>query len=173
MGMPNSEANGLIFPSALKDFSGNIWIPTVEGIGIVDINTIPSIEQNTSNFQWDELRVGNLKVPINDRIEIPKGEKMFQISFTCIDFINPDQYSFFYRIKGQNDNWISVNDQWQVIFNGFKPGEYTLEVKVFTYGKPETIRSLPIVVRAYFFETLTFQFPPLAIKVSLAFSCHS
>ena len=157
MGMPNSEANGLIFPSALKDFSGNIWIPTVEGIGIVDINTIPSIEQNTSNFQWDELRVGNLKVPINDRIEIPKGEKMFQISFTCIDFINPDQYSFFYRIKGQNDNWISVNDQWQVIFNGFKPGEYTLEVKVFTYGKPETIRSLPIVVRAYFFETLTFK----------------
>jgi len=164
MGMPNSEANGLIFPAVLKDFSGKMWIPTVEGIGIVDPATISTIEQNTPNFQWDELHVGNLKVPIQNMIEIPEGEKMFQISFTYIDFENPDQYSFFYRIDGQNGDWMPVKVQRQLHFNGLKPGKYNLEVKVFRYGKPETVQSLPIVIRAYFFETLTFK---LIVAISL------
>lgn len=157
LGMPNSEANGLIFPAALKDISGKIWIPTVEGIGIVDPAAISPYEQTGINFIWDELLVGNLHVPFENKIEIPPGEKMFQISFTRIDFQNPNQYSLFYRIEGKNAQWLPIKDQRQLIFNGLKPGKYNLEVKIFRHGKLDTVHSLPIVIRAYFFETLTFK----------------
>lgn len=163
-GMPNSEANGLIFPAVLKDNAGKIWIPTVEGVGIIDLASISTNEHSTPNFQWDELHVGNHKVPIQNKIEIPEGEKIFQISFTYIDFENPDQYSFFYRINGQNEDWMPVKVQRQLIFNGLKPGNYNLEVKVFRFGKPETVQSLPIVIRAYFFETIPFK---VIIAISL------
>lgn len=164
MGMPNSEANGLIFPAVLKDYAGKIWIPTVEGIGIIDLASISTIEHPAPNFQWDELHIGNQKVPIQNKIEIPEGEKMFQISFTNIDFENPKQYSFFYRLDGENGDWTPFKEQRQLIFNGLKPGKYNLEVRVFRYGKPETVQSLPIVIRAYFFETITFK---VIIAISL------
>jgi len=89
---------------------------------------------------------------------------MFQISFTCIDFENPDQYSLFYRIDDQNENWLPIKDQKQLVFNGLKPGNYNLEIKVLRFGKLDTVQSLPIVVRAYFFETLIYKF---IIAVSL------
>ncbi|WP_373493274.1 two-component regulator propeller domain-containing protein [Aquiflexum sp.] len=157
LGMPNSEANGLIFPSALKDFSGKIWIPTVEGIGIVDPSAISTLEQKAANFLWDDLLIGNQRVPIESIIEIPPSESSFYISFTTIDFDNPDQFSFFYRINGESGAWLPIKDQRHLNFNSLKPGKYNLEVKVLRYGKLDSVQSLPIVVRAYFFETLTFK----------------
>ncbi|WP_373522540.1 two-component regulator propeller domain-containing protein [Aquiflexum sp.] len=157
LGMPNSEANGLIFPAAIKDFSEKIWIPTVEGIGIIDPSEVRSFEQNAANFQWDELIVGDHKVPFEDKIDIPPGENMFQISFTNIDFENPSQYSLFYRIEGGNTEWLPIKDQRHLIFNGLKPGKYNLEVKVLRYGKTDVVKSLPIEIEAYFFETIIFK----------------
>lgn len=157
LGMPNSEANGLIFPAALKDLSGKIWIPTVEGIGIVDPSAISTIDQKTSNFQWDDLFVGNLKIPFGNKIEIPPGENTFRISFANIDFENPSQYSLFYRIEGKNAEWLPIKDQRQLIFNGLKKGKYNLEVKVLRYGILDAVHSLPIIINAYFFETVTFK----------------
>lgn len=50
-GMPNSETNGLIFPAAFKDDGNKIWIPTVEGVGIIDPFNV-DWEENSANFQW-------------------------------------------------------------------------------------------------------------------------
>jgi hypothetical protein len=157
LGMPNSEANGLIFPAALKDYSGKIWIPTVEGIGIIDPSDVFNFEKDPANFQWDELIIGDLKIPFEDKIEIPHGENMFQLSFSCLDFENPSQYSLFYRIEGSNTEWLSIKDQRHLIFNGLKPGKYNLEIKVLRFGKTDLVQSLPIAVQAYFFETIIFK----------------
>ncbi len=156
LGMPNSESNGLIFPAAIQDFQGKIWIPTVAGVGIID----PEVTANTStsppNFIWDELQLGNQKTTIEDQIRIPPGLRMFQISFSLIDFENPSQYSLFYRIDNRSDSWLPIKDQRLLIFNGLKPGRYTLEVKILKFGQDEIIQTLPIVVEATFFETAYF-----------------
>ncbi len=158
MGMPNSETNGLIFPAAIKDFSGKIWIPTVEGVGIIDPSTSMDKGTGPANFIWDELQIGNQKTPIGNQIEIPEGVSMFQVSFSLIDFENPSQYSLFYRIDNRKDLWLPIEDQRQLIFNGLKPGSYTLEVRVLRYGELETVQALPITVAAYWFETTAFKF---------------
>lgn len=157
MGMPNSEANGLIFPAALRDYSGKIWIPTVEGVGIIDPSSLSTKTAHSVNFTWDELQIGDQKTPIKDEIKIPEGVSMFQISFSLIDFENPSQYSLFYRIDSKTDNWLPIKDQRQLMFNGLKPGTYNLEIKVLRYGKLETIQTLLIVVSAAVFETTAFK----------------
>jgi len=164
MGMPNSETNGLIFPSALKDYSGKIWIPTVEGVGVIDPYTISQKPTNSPNFIWDELQIGDQFTSIADEVIIPQGVRMFQISFNLIDFTNPYQYSLFYRIDNKTDNWLPIKDQRQLNFNGLKPGSYTLEVKILRYGQLETIKSLPIRVIPSFFESTFFR---VLIVVSL------
>ncbi|MAN87795.1 MAG: hypothetical protein CL555_13470 [Algoriphagus sp.] len=157
LGLPNSETNGLIFPAAIQDFKGKIWIPTVEGVGIINPNTISNSPNDSISFFWDELRIGEQKSDIHSQILIPEGVRMFQVSFNLIDFENPAQYSLFYRIDDENDNWLPIKDHRQLYFNGLKPGDYTLEIKVLRYGEEDQVYSLPIKVSALFFETLTFK----------------
>jgi ligand-binding sensor domain-containing protein len=157
IGFPNSETNGLIFPAAIQDITGKIWVPTVEGIGIIDPKSIAEDSKNPVNFIWDELRIGDQKSSIENEIEIPQGVRMFQISFNLIDFVNPSQYALFYRIAGNNASWLPIKDQRQLFFNGLKPGKYTLEVKILRFGQSDKIYSLPINVLAPFVETLSFK----------------
>ncbi len=157
LGLPNSETNGLIFPAAIQDFSGKIWIPTVEGVGVINPQTISDNPKKSISFYWDELRIGEQKSDIQGPTRIPEGVRMFQISFNLIDFENPAQYSLFYRIDDESDNWLPIKNQRQLFFNGLKPGDYTLEIKVLRYGEEDQVYSLPIKVSALFFETLTFK----------------
>lgn len=157
-GMPNSEANGLIFPSALKDYSGEIWIPTVEGIGIIPG---PSLKENEASkhflFIWDNLQVGGQKIDIENEIVVPEGERIFQVTFSLIDIDCPDRYSFFYRISKTSEEWQPMNDNRQLNFTGLKPGNYTLQIKVLSHGKVQQINSIPIRVKAAWFESLAFK----------------
>jgi ligand-binding sensor domain-containing protein len=164
LGMPNSEANGLIFPAALKDFSGKIWIPTVEGVGVIDALSLSERILEPTNFIWDELLLGDQKIPIDTEIRIPEGVAMFQISFSLIDFDHPSEYSLFYRIDSKTDVWLPIKDQRQLIFNGLKPGNYHLEVKILRYGNLDSVQSLPITIEAYLIETNAFK-----IFIALAF----
>lgn len=156
-GMPNSEANGLIFPSALRDFTGKIWIPTVEGIGIVEADPSVDGKPNQSHFIWDELQVADRKTAIGDAVEIPQGIGTFQVSFSLVDFDNQAQYSLFYRIDPNTELWHPIKEQRQLTFNGLKPGHYDLEVKILRHGKLEETRTLPIVVSASLVETTGFK----------------
>lgn len=156
MGLPNSETNGLIFPAAILDYSGKIWIPTVDGVGIVVPSSLSEIPKNPTNFVWDELIVGDQISPIENEIRIPEGIRMFQISFSIIDFDNPSQYSFFYRIDKKSGPWTPIKDQRQLNFNGMEPGKHQLELIVLRYGQVESTKTLPILVAASFFETSYF-----------------
>lgn len=156
-GMPNSESNGLIFPASIQDFSGKIWIPTVEGVGIIDPMITSEFGNEPANFQWDELYIGDEKTSIQGEILIPEGVRMFQVSFSLIDFEAPNQYSLFYRIDKKTDNWLPVKSQRQLNFNGLKPGNYELEVRILRYGKLDKVQTLPIKVAASWFESTVFK----------------
>lgn len=163
-GMPNSEANGLIFPSVLKDYSGKIWIPTVEGAGIIQAPSLKEEQSQDFLFIWDNVQVGGQKIDIEKEIVIPEGERIFQVSFSLVDFENPDQYSLFYRINKNSEQWQEINDNNLLNFTGLKPGNYNLQIKILRHGKLEQINSLPIKVKATWFESLVFK-----IFVLLAF----
>ena len=156
-GMPNSETNGLIFPSALKDYSGEIWIPTVEGVGIIQSSSFKEEESNNFHFIWDHVQVNGQEIDIENKIVIPEGERIFQVAFSLIDIESPDRYSFFYRISKTSEEWQPINDNRLLNFTGLKPDNYTLQIKVLTHGKIEQIYSLPIQVKATLFESLAFK----------------
>lgn len=170
-GMPNSESNGLIYPSSLKDYSKRIWIPTVEGVGIIPASTLNQEASSSFRFIWDDLLVAGQKTDIKNEIIIPPGEKSFQISFNLVDFENPDQYSLFYRINQKSKQWNPIKDQGVLNFTGLKPGNHTLEVKILREGKLEEVNSLPIQVKATWTETLAFKilmFLALVILINFA-----
>lgn len=168
-GMPNSETNGLIFPSAFKDEKGKIWIPTVEGVGIIDPLNL-DWEKNSANFHWDELLVSGQKTLIEEtEIIIPAGNTNFQVSFANIDFYNPAEFSLSYKIENINQEWIPIKDQKTLNFNGLKPGAYTLFVRVLRNGKLDGVHQLDLNIKSFFFETLWFKILTISLACILAY----
>lgn len=168
-GMPNSETNGLIFPSAFKDDEGKIWIPTVEGVGIIDPLNV-DWKENSANFQWDEILFADKKMALKEtEIIIPAGNSNFQLSFANIDFYNPAEFALSYKIEQLNQEWIPIKDQRTLSFNGLKPGNHTLLVRVLRNGKMDGIHRLDISIKSFFFETLWFKILVISLFIVLVY----
>lgn len=169
-GMSNEETNSLIYPSATMDKNGTIWYPTIEGISIADPGSIQE-DRSQLKFHWDILRLGNSFkniLPGQDVIEVPADIDYFGITFSNINYHNPEQVAFYYRVKNLSEDWIYLSDRKELIFNSLKPGNYSLEIKTIELGNIESVHSLNIKVLPLFYETYTFKLILVVIGLLLA-----
>lgn len=57
------------------------------------------------------------------------SQNFFNLSFSVVDYINGNNYTYSYRIKGLSDNWVENGLSTTAVFSNLSPGEYTLLVK--------------------------------------------
>ena len=77
--------------------------------------------QNLSNF----LKTDNKQ----DVFQLKYNQNIFQIDFMAVDYINGDNYTYYYRVKELNGNWVDNGTSTNVVFSNLAPGKYTLQVK--------------------------------------------
>ncbi|EKB49799.1 ligand-binding sensor domain-containing protein [Cecembia lonarensis] len=155
-GMGNEETNSYIYPNVAVDSKGQLWYPTIRGVTIVD----PSksfANRSYQDFQWDIVQYGDSILDISGDLEIPAGNNWFIIKFSHIDYLNPDQTVFYYRLKGLKEDWVSLGQKRELLFSNLSPGNYTLEVRSLSFGNQEKIHQLNIRVTPLFYQTLGFK----------------
>lgn len=57
------------------------------------------------------------------------SRNFFNLSFSVVDYINGNNYSYSYKIDGLSDNWVENGLSTTAVFSNLSPGEYTLLVK--------------------------------------------
>jgi ligand-binding sensor domain-containing protein/serine phosphatase RsbU (regulator of sigma subunit) len=102
----------LFFPDSIKE-NDTKPITTLLNYNIIDKN---GTEINKSLFG-----VNQINMAYNDN--------SIKIEFAALEFTNPIKNSFKYKLEGQDDNWIPLEQQNYVSFPSLRPGEYTLKVK--------------------------------------------
>lgn len=155
-GMNNLETNSRISPSALVVDNGQIWIPTIEGISIINPENFHA-RKAKSIFYWDQIKIGNTFSNIEDRVSISPGNRNFSVIFSNIDYEDESQVSYFYRIKEISEEWIYLGKRNEIFFNFLPPKKYTLEVLKMVSGNREAIYTLDIKVLPYFYQTWWFK----------------
>ncbi|NUM72590.1 MAG: hypothetical protein HUU43_17250 [Ignavibacteriaceae bacterium] len=55
-------------------------------------------------------------------------DNLFSVSFTALNFINPELNQYAYKLEGFDDQWISNGNRREVFFSNLDPGEYTLRI---------------------------------------------
>lgn len=63
------------------------------------------------------------------RIQLDYSQNFFCINFMALDYINGNNYSYFYKLEKISDNWIESGPSANAIFSNLSPGEYNLLVK--------------------------------------------
>ena len=62
-------------------------------------------------------------------LQLNYSQNFFQINFMAVDYINGNNYSYYYKLEEVSNQWIESGTSANAVFSNLSPGEYTLLVK--------------------------------------------
>lgn len=82
-------------------------------------------------------------------IELNYNQNFFSISFTALDYINGNNYTYYYKLEDLSTQWIDNGTSNNMSFTSLSPGTYTLYIKYMNRltGKESTVDSITIKIR--------------------------
>jgi signal transduction histidine kinase/ligand-binding sensor domain-containing protein len=125
-GLATLECNGGRQPSGLKTKDGKLWFPTMGGIAVIDPKTTQAKPEPPVIIE--EFRFGNKAVDFSDGVEIGPDQENFEIRYTALSFIKPEQIRFKYKLIGLDEEWIDAGNRRTVSYYRIPPGRYRFVV---------------------------------------------
>jgi signal transduction histidine kinase/ligand-binding sensor domain-containing protein len=169
-GMLNVECNGGRWPAGVKTRDGKLWFPTMGGVVVADPATLGTnsqpplvviegmkIDNETVAFtNWESANADKQSV-----IRVEPGRENFEIEYTALSFINPENLRFKYRLEGLDHAWVEADTRRTAYFSHVPPGEYTFKVIAANSdgvwneeGRSLRLAVLPPFYRTWWFLTL-------------------
>ena len=129
--------------------------------------------QATPNF-FVELIAGNGRVitETTGNVRLPSSQNNLQLRFNVINFTDPEDNRYAYRIKSNADSaWRDLNTQSTIGLNNLAPGTYEIEVKLSSVNNrwPEQIKATRIVIVPPFWKTKWFVITAAALLLVLLY----
>ena len=173
-GLPSRECQGeQSQPSLCQTKDGRIWVSTLRGVGVIDpVHAqsygsapevlIQSVTLYGSGGGGTELISGETG-QVRDEgdplaLLIPRGNKSLLIRYTAIEYSEPEQVQFSYRILGVDNEWVRAGNERAALVASLDPGEYRFEVRAENHlGRVSEISSLDLSVQPFWWETRTFR----------------
>jgi len=132
-GLQNYE---FIQGSSFKSTSGELYFGGISGLNYFHPDSIHFNEHipnvTFTNFEIDgELGRTSLPLERTLAIEVMKGNRIFTIGFSALDFTSPENNRYTYKMVKQNSqgSWIQIGRQHYVTFYNLSPGSYTFSVR--------------------------------------------
>ena len=92
-------------------------------------------------------------VPDANMFQMAHHDNTFSIVFSTLQYINPEQISYQYKIEELGSQWLStepgVN---RVTYNNLPPGKYTFQVRALSHGNFSDVRTVKILITPPWYE---------------------
>ncbi|MBR8537156.1 hypothetical protein KDU71_16420 [Carboxylicivirga sediminis] len=92
------------------------------------------------------------------RINLSHKDRLFEISYSTLEYGNPKQTVFQYKIDELHDNWINLGNENTISFHNLRPDDYTFRIKsTISNSKLESDETvLTISIKPPFYGTVWF-----------------
>jgi ligand-binding sensor domain-containing protein/serine phosphatase RsbU (regulator of sigma subunit) len=132
-GLQNYEFNR---GAAFKSISGELFFGGISGLNYFYPDSI-TFNENLPSVTFTNFEIagelGRTSFPLERAlsVEVKKGDRIFTINFTALDFTSPENNHYSYRMvkQGSAGAWIDIGNQHNVTFYNLAPGTYVLSVK--------------------------------------------
>lgn len=128
---------------ALLEKDGKLWFGSMNGLIVLDPSQIRSDSRiptvhitdfylNGSEPVWSELghdleyELGKKKLP---NLTYPNRSSSYTFVFTGIDFTNPQNIEYRYRLEGLENTWNAPTKNRNTIYTNLSPGSYRFDVQ--------------------------------------------
>ncbi|MEJ2052889.1 MAG: two-component regulator propeller domain-containing protein [Calditrichaceae bacterium] len=136
-GLQNNEFNAGAY---LKMTDGRLVFGGINGLNIFRPDSIPKNLYHPpvvfTDFKLYNQSVSHgsnsiLKNPIQytHTINLSYRDKVFSIDFAALDFNNPENNTFYYRLVGFDNDWIYSGNRNTAAYTNLNPGNYIFQVK--------------------------------------------
>lgn len=68
-------------------------------------------------------------ISYTNEITLSWRDYFFSFDLAALDFSDPQQNRFMYKLEGFNDDWVNIGNQHTITFTNLDPGDYVLHVK--------------------------------------------
>lgn len=116
--------------------TGRLFFGGVNGLVWIEPENEQTIATYEPHLLFTELDCSGKKHTLyeyneeSDKVlKLKSNQNTFQLSFAVLDYINGDNYDYFYLLENYNTQWVSLEKENKIRFTNLPPGEYTLKVK--------------------------------------------
>jgi signal transduction histidine kinase/ligand-binding sensor domain-containing protein len=104
---------------------------------------------------------------------IPSDAHQTTIYFSGLSYENPEKTSFYYKIDGIHQNWISLGNQNFIDLVPLSPGIYKMHVQAFdTYGNASEIREVLLNFLPKWYETAWLRLLVVLLIIAAAYALY-
>jgi ligand-binding sensor domain-containing protein/signal transduction histidine kinase len=172
-GMKSRECNGGFQPAAWKTRDGRLWFPTEIGFVVVD----PEKLQGNSlppPVAIERVIVDNKAFDPKRATQAQPGRGALEFHFTALSFVTPEKVRLRYQLEGFDKGWIEAGSRREAYYTNIQPGEYTFRVIAANADDVWNLTgaSVPLKLRAHFYQTYTFDGICIALLVFLGLGAH-
>lgn len=162
------QGNEFTHGAFYKDEAGKVYFGGINGIIYFQPSSIGSVLKDTKVWITDfsifnqpvrkNTRSGRhtviyTSVPDANMFQLAHYDNTFSIVFSTLQYNNPEQISYQYKIEELSNQWLStepgVN---RVTYNNLLPGKYTFHVRALSHGNLSEIRTVKILITPPWYE---------------------
>ena len=162
------QGNEFTHGAFYKDQAGKVYFGGINGITYFQPLSIGSVLKDTKVWITDffifnqpvrkNTRSGRhtviyTSVPDANMFQLAHYDNTFSIIFSTLQYNNPEQISYQYKIEELSNQWLStepgVN---RVTYNNLPPGKYTFHVRALSHGNLSEIRTVKILITPPWYE---------------------
>jgi signal transduction histidine kinase/ligand-binding sensor domain-containing protein len=127
-GMPTRETAGGFTPSALLNSNGILYVPTVQGVAVVNTN-MKKIDRIPPKVVLKYIQVDGRQVQSDQLEKLPHTVQRLSFRIAALSYINPKFHRYQYKLEGFDNEWQETDGSQDISFTTLNPGDYTLLVR--------------------------------------------
>ena len=129
------------------------------GAGHYLISFIPDISLSNKPLPKFFVEATGLNKILSEEISLPYSQNDIELRFNVINFTDPEENRFAYRLVNEKDStWRELNTKNVVILSKLSPGNHRIQVKLYSVNNrwPSQLKTINIIVTPPFWKTAWF-----------------
>ena len=127
-GLPIRETTGGFMPSSVLTDAGELFIPTVQGLVLIQTNRM-ELNSEPPRIYIEEVEVNGVVYQSSEIEKLPHDSQRIYFRFTALSFKNPENVQFEFKLEGFDYEWQKISEIREAVYTSLAPGDYTFKVK--------------------------------------------
>jgi diguanylate cyclase (GGDEF)-like protein len=162
--------------AGVLDADGNLWVPTTDGMIVVDVNNPPP-PVKPAPVVVESVSRGNDVIPVEasaPTMTLAPGKTDLHVAYAALDYRSPESVRFQYRLLGYDADWVNAGTRREAVYTHLPPGRYTFQVRAeSTRGdRDPPMAALQIVLEPLFYQTHWFYLALALVALSLVYLAY-
>jgi signal transduction histidine kinase/ligand-binding sensor domain-containing protein/CheY-like chemotaxis protein len=172
-GMKSTDTNGGFQPAGWKSRDGRLWIPTMEGVAVVDPKKA-GVGEPPPTVLLEGAFIDGVRVDGDSEVSSKPGRGELEFHYSAPNFSSPLKTIFKYRLRGFDHGWVDAGNRRVAFYTNIPPGDYSFEVIASNGdGQWSASKSLALHLNAHYYQTWLFKAGCIVLMFGVSLSVYA